>query len=496
MHATIDHPSLTQPWSGTVPVSDYTVLSAAARGYGQAKVHIPNDHPLITDTSITAIRGLQITIHQGLLGSQRYVQVGKAARTERGYDLTCFEIAYLLKLIKVPVQATAFTNLPAGAIVKLALVAGLAMTQIPIVPGAFAEAGPLVERYEFTGQSVDQVVQDMMTQTGQEWEIDSLNRFNWIGRQGTYYETALTSGYDFCALRYFEVEDDPVGRVIVTDQRGYVAIKTAQEHAADLTARTVSQRADTPSSGATDQLAQSILNDGRVVRAVGQIGLYPHGGSIEISLPGIGGGGGSGFALMGGGFVLMGGGFPLMGGGGASSGTVTYPTFDAPNWAIRPGDVVRIIAPNAGIRGANAGLYRVRGYTFGDAHLYPVLDLVQEPYWTAETIPVGKRGMPNLGASPPMTLERLLLLPFQRQGTPVDAARIASQLAPQQVPALSSINGSATADQIPNLEDQNGAVTAAQLTPVAAFADIGAAPTQTDFNDLLQRLRDFGALSP
>lgn len=472
MDATINHKSLSQPWSGTVAISDYTRLAAMAHGYGQAKVFIPADHSLIADTNISEIRGVQITIHQALLGSAPYIQIGKPDGDDRGWYLTCYESGYLLKLLKVPVRPRPYQNVPAGVLARLALTAGLAMTSVPIQLGDFAEAAPYVEEYEFTGQSVDQVLQDLMTLTGQEWEITSAGLFNWIARQGRLYEIALTEGYDFCITKRFEPEDDPVGRVVVTDQRGYTTDPVvAYEHAADLTARTLATRADTASKGATDQLAQSLLNQGRTVRAAGTIGLYPQGGSIAVTIPGpTTDGSGVGFPLMGGGFVLMGGGFTLYGGGGGGGSSTTidmdWPTFAAPNWQIRPGDVVRIIGMNTGIRGRHSGLYRVRGITYGDQYLYPTVDLIQEPYWTMETLPVAKRSA-SLGASPPMTLERLMLLPFQRQGTPVDAARIASTLEPNQVPLISQTNGTLTAAQMPS----GGSGVA---DPAGTFADLAA----------------------
>jgi hypothetical protein len=394
----------------------------------------------------------------------------------------------------VPVQTQTLGNLPAGVIARKALEAALALANVPIVLGAFVEAAPLVESYQFTGQTLDELFQDLMTITGQEWEITPAGVVNWLPQVGTYYETVLTEGYDFCLLDFDEAEDSPVGAVVVTDQRGNSSVPAiAREHARDITARIVSIRADTTSTAATNLLAESLLNEGRIVRTVAKIGLYPQGGTLPITIPGPSSSGGEGFALMGGGFVLMGGGFPLMGGsGGGSSGTVAmdWPTFAAPNWAIRPGDYVRIIAPSAGVRG-DAGLYRVRGITFGDSYRYPVLDLLQEPHWTMETLPLARR-LPSTTPAPPRTLERIVIEPHQSRGPLIDVARLRSMLAPTQVPELSDLTGTATATQVPALQDLTGAVTASQVPSGGTVADAAGAPTQAEFNALTAALRAGG----
>jgi hypothetical protein len=497
MDASIYHPSLAQPWGGTVAISDYTRLAPAARAYGRARVRIPRDHPLITDTAITGLRGVLVTIDQALLGGASYLQIGKPSKQDWGWDLDCFEISYLLKLLRVPVQTRGYGNLPAGVIARMALDAALGLAAVPIVAGSFVEAAPLVESYSFTGQTIDDVFQDLMTATGQEWEITPTGVVNWVSRVGTYRETVLTEGYDFCLLDFDEAEDAPVGAVVVTDQNGNTSDTwKAREHARDLTARTIALRADTTSATATNLLAESLLNEGRIVRTVARIGLYPQGGSMSVTIPGPGDAGDAvGFPLMGGGFVLMGGGFTLYGGsggGGVTAIDMDWPTFAAPNWQIRPGDTIRIIAPSAGVRG-DAGLYRVRGITYGDQHLYPILDLLQEPHWTTETLPLARRLVPAATAAP-RTLERMITEPQKSQGPLIDTARLRSQLSPVQVPVLSSLNGTATAAQVPPLQNLTGAVTAAQVPSGGTVADAAADPTQAEFNALTAALRTAGVI--
>jgi hypothetical protein len=196
---------------------------------------------------------------------------------------------------------------------------------------------------------------------------------------------------------------------------------------------------------------------------------------------------------MGGGFVLYGG----SGGGGTSDSGFTdmtgeYPTLSAPHWsAIREGAIVRLVAPSAGFHG-EAPLCRVLSRTFGDDRCYPKVKLVSIPPATAQTLAITKD--PRGSAIAPRTMERIVLRGFDSIGTPVDTARLRSQLSPVQVPVLSSLNGTATAAQVPPLQNLTGAVTAVQVPSGGTVADAAAAPTQAEFNALTAALRTAGVI--
>jgi hypothetical protein len=214
-------------------------------------------------------------------------------------------------------------------------------------------------------------------------------------------------------------------------------------------------------------MAQGLLDAGRVVPTIYEIGLLPAGGTIAFPIPGPGitpgsGGGGTGFPLMGGGFPLMGGGFVLYGGsggGGTSDSGFTdmtgeYPTLSASHWtAIREGTVVRLVAPSAGFHG-EAPLCRVLSRTFGDDRCYPTVKLVSVPPATAQTLAIARD--PRGSAIAPRTMERIVLRSFDSIGPLIDTARLRSQLNPVQVPAISALSGSVTPTQMPN----GGAVSA------------------------------------
>lgn len=475
-------------FDGEMAVSDYTWESAAARAYGQANVGIERDHEILENPAITDLQGAVVGISHDLLGNWTGVNLGRGGHDEWRWHLDCYQRGALLKTLTVPSGLT-LTGLPAGVIAKEAL--RLALEDSPIGSilqvGSFAEAPPVVQSITFSDQSVDSIFTQLMDLTGQEYQISETGRVDWTAPVGDVYPTVLTEGYDFVLLGY-DPQEPPVRRVIVTDQRGETAQIDAPEHMTNIAARVVRTRADTASLEETYTVAEGILGIGRVVPQVFEIGLLPKGGTIVVTIPGPTTGGGSG--LYGAGLYGAG----LYGGGGGSPTTIDmdWPIIDAPNWAIREGDFVRIITPGANLRGTSP-LCRVLSRTFGDAHLIPTLKLVSVPQWTPAMLPAAKQ---DRGAEyqPPQTLERRIVDFGLSQGLPVDVARLRSQLAPVQVPALSSLTGAVTATQVPALSALTGAVTAAQIPSGGVVADAAAAPTQAEFNALTAALRAMGAI--
>lgn len=486
MHGTIEHPDLAQPWAGEIGISDYTTVAVSGRAYGQARFTLPRSHGLITDTTLQSLAGFSLTIKAATIQPWQGVQLDDPGQDGNRWNLTCVQIGQLLKQITVPTgKVHTFTNVPAGLIARRALELSLpAYPAVPLVAGAFSEAPPLVESVTFDGQSLDSLFTDLMDRSGQEYEITEAGAVNWIATTGDLYEPVLTEGYDFILESFQEQEQPPVVRVFVTDQRGYTAEVFAPEHAGNLRARVMRERRDTASSAETNSVADALLAAGRLPRSLARIGLLPAGGTLAITIPG-------------------GGGVPTLynaalydvdtydASGGFADLSAEYPIVNAPHWAIRCGDLVRLIAPSAGLRG-NTGLYRVRSITFGDAHAYPVLDLVGIPHWTAETLPVARAGTPSYVPKP--AFELLWVQSQRSQGGAIDTARLASQLNPAQIPALSEITGTATAAQVPALQDLSGAATAAQMPSGGVVADAAAAPTQAEFNALTAALRTAGVI--
>jgi hypothetical protein len=504
VHAELMTPTGSAMWAGEIGADSYTWESAQTRAYGSTNLQIERDHPIIEQAAITSLRGTRVSFPHHLIGAWNGIQIGRAGHGAMRWDVQVHQVAALFKHLTVPNDpSVSYGNLPAGVIAQRALTLALAdRPGIPLKPGSFAEAPPLIDSLTFQGQSLDSIYAQLMDTSGQEYRVSEYGVVDWIAPTGTLYETVLTEGYDFILLSYEESEDSPVGMVRLTDQRGWTETLTAPEHALDPTARVLTLRADTASTVETRTMAQGYLDAGRVVPTVYEIGLLPAGGTIAFPIPGPGitpGGGGTGFPLMGGGFPLMGGGFVLYGGSSGGSGdsgfedlTGEYPTLSAPHWsAIREGTIVRLVAPSAGLLG-EAPLCRVLSRTFGDALCYPVVKLVSIPPATAQTLSIAKD--PRGSAVAPRTMERIVLRSFDSIGTPIDAARLSSQLAPIQVPAISSLNGTATATQVPALQDLTGALTPAQVPSGGTVADAAAAPTQAEFNALTAALRSAGVI--
>lgn len=474
MHAQLTPPTAETTWAGEIPVSDYTWESAASRAYGQAQVQLERDHPLATDTTIASLRGTRVAIPHELMGAWTGVQMGRLGHGAATWGLPCYQVQALFKQLSVPSDpSVVYRNVPAGVVAKRALT--LALAQAPgaarhLRPGFFTEAPPLVEAITFESQSLDSIFSQLMDLTGQEFQVREDGRVDWTAPTGGLYETVLTEGYDFVLIGYQEAAEAPVGMVIVTDQRGQVETATAPEHALDPTARVVRTRADTTSAIETRVVAEGLLAAGRVTPAVYEIGLLPAGGTIVITIPG-----GDGIPTLYGEALY---GVSVYGSeGGFADLEAEYPIVNAPHWsALREGEIVRLIAPSAGLRG-EAPLCRVLSRTFGDAHTYPRLKLVSIPPWTAQTLQAARelRG----GVTPARTAERLILEAFSAKGPPIDTARLRSQLDPLLVPSLS---------------DLNGAVTAAQVPSGGVVADAVAAPTQAEFNALTAALRTAGVI--
>lgn len=479
-----------EPHAGEFQVDDYTWSTAAARSHGQARAGLERNHAILDTAAITTLSGIQIQIPHALLGDWAGVQIGEAGHDDWRWSLQAYQIGQLLNHLTVPPTIEPFRNVPPGIIAREALRRALADAPagVPLYEGWFSESPPIVEEFAFTDQTVGAIFGQLMDLSGQEYQISTTGRVDWVAAVGDYYPTVLTEGYDFVLLSFDPAEDAPVRRVIVTDQRGEQATADAPEHATNVTARVVRQRADTVNVSATRAYAEGLLAVGRVVPTVYTIGLLPKGGTIAITLPWIGGGGS--LALIWDQGQWDEGSFDV--GVEASSGTANYPIIDAPHWSgIREGDFVRLIAPTADLRG-RSDLCRVLARTFGDQHHFPVLQLVSVPQWAAATVQTARDVAATY--SPPERIERMLVTAGQSAGPAVDTARLNSQLEPYQVPIISELNGTAAASQVPPLQDLTGAVTAAQVPSGGVVADAAAAPTQAEFNALTAALRTAGVI--
>lgn len=132
-----------------------------------------------------------------------------------------------------------FRYATAATIVKAALANALqGNAHIPIRPGAFVEAPPLVPYYKLDGQTFDRVLFDMEGAVGQEPEFapDSALAwsfaFNWKPAADTLYAPILVDGADIVYQGSQIRLDERAARVIGVDRNGRKYTATATDLAA------------------------------------------------------------------------------------------------------------------------------------------------------------------------------------------------------------------------------------------------------------------------
>ena len=155
-------------WSDRLP---------ALRELAEAEIAIPHGHEA-DDPAVFAEQGGTVVrvYHEGTawLGIADVPE-----RTETGVRLRAYAPAAWLDIRTVG-SGRRFLGATAGTIARVALVEGLGgLPGAPIVPFRFCEAPPHIDEYECRGQSVLQVLVDLMELTGQEFWIDDQLRVWW-----------------------------------------------------------------------------------------------------------------------------------------------------------------------------------------------------------------------------------------------------------------------------------------------------------------------------
>jgi hypothetical protein len=186
-----------------LPVQDVTWAVAVAREVGVARVFVPAEDPAFASAQINGVYdgkyikrdgGSRLTIRHEALGVWRGI-VTETQFSQKGVTLFAHEHAILTAIR--PVRRRTYTSTTAGVIVQAALRDALAgVGRSGIVPGSFVASAPLITSYAFANQALSNVLNDLMTATGQEWEITDDGRFNWLPSVGSHYPTLLVEGAD------------------------------------------------------------------------------------------------------------------------------------------------------------------------------------------------------------------------------------------------------------------------------------------------------------
>lgn len=156
----------------------------------EAEIAIPHGHEA-DDPAVVAEQGGTVVRVYG--EGAAWLGIGDVPeRTADGLRLRAYAPAAWLDIRPVS-SGRRFLGCTAGAIARAAVEEGIGgLPGAPIVPYRFCEAPPHVDEYEFTGQSVLQVLVDLMELTGQEFWVDEQLRLSWLPWQARYRPVVLT----------------------------------------------------------------------------------------------------------------------------------------------------------------------------------------------------------------------------------------------------------------------------------------------------------------
>ena len=183
--------------NGTTQARTWLPASAtwttAARGsFGTATFTIPRHHRLWTSGVLREDGGQLVRLYAG-----RDVFTGIANAPEWGAEgarITVLDIGEWTGA-RVLLRRREFRACPASMIARRAIEdAFIGSGVLPVTIGPCAIAPPLIPRYSFTGtQTCQQVLTDLVTETGQEWVIDHATyQFRWQPQTGRYHDGLLT----------------------------------------------------------------------------------------------------------------------------------------------------------------------------------------------------------------------------------------------------------------------------------------------------------------
>lgn len=167
----------------------------AAGQIGQATVYIPRTSAAWSRTYIDVVGGLsRLRIADSDLGVWDGVVVGSQDEPDGGITLQCQELTWTLGGDRLP--DVTFSGLTAGALAAAAYRRALGgRSSVAVLPGAFADAPPVLPSYSFGGKTLLSCLKDLSQQSGQEWQISD-RRLSWGPLVGRHYDVYLTDGGD------------------------------------------------------------------------------------------------------------------------------------------------------------------------------------------------------------------------------------------------------------------------------------------------------------
>lgn len=211
-------------WSGELDC-EVTFRHPSAGELGDATVTIPRPHaalavddrgrPLYIDMN----GGFMVTLAHETIG--RFVGIADVPTTSLdAVTLAIMDIAIITTIRRVG-NSTTFAAVPAGLIVAAAwreAFGGVGLAAIGL--GAVTLSGPLIQSYEFSGQTLADVLGDMGAASGQEWRISDAGLLEWGGWLGEWYPNPICDDGDALQAQLGGTITDMALRVTARDALG------------------------------------------------------------------------------------------------------------------------------------------------------------------------------------------------------------------------------------------------------------------------------------
>lgn len=184
----------TETWIGELE-AEITYRLPSSRSSSEARITIPRSSTAHKRDYISEDGGSVADLWDASLGAFRgFTDV--PATNEAGTVLTVYSWDRwpAIRTVSGPDE---FVAVPAGVIVRQAFRNSIAGAgHIGLKLGDISEGGPTISRYRFEDQYLDDVLNDMMDQSGMEWTITTEGVFHWVGLLGRYYEIPLAEDGD------------------------------------------------------------------------------------------------------------------------------------------------------------------------------------------------------------------------------------------------------------------------------------------------------------
>lgn len=227
----------------------------ASGSIGQASITLPIGAPAASPRYVDPDGGSWVTI-AGESNSGDWSGVITGIDYDgRSAVLRAVQPAALFTRRLVSRNGTRFTHVSPGLIVSRALTEGLAGVRGFRVSGTFDTGAPDIAAYAFEGQSVWQVVTDMMDRSDQELSVDEDGALRWSGMfaGAPRYTPLLVADGDLRAARYGTRIDEQL-----TEYIAYIGMDTYRASSGGLAARSGWAAQDTGQAGTGGQALVSL----------------------------------------------------------------------------------------------------------------------------------------------------------------------------------------------------------------------------------------------